>query len=246
MRKAALVSMVAGLVGVIACTAAGRAQERGGLGGVESFGFSTTWSPDSSHILIGDSEQRRVWTLGAEYTHLLHLSRNFRYDYEGQILPLYEETDPVLLGTSFTLSGQPIYTAQTPVRVVYVPHGPVSSVVVGTGPAIPVYADIARQDTYAASISPLGVRVSAFPRWQVQPSFSLDLGFVVSSRDIPIDKADQFNYLFSFGPGLQVFTSPRASWRLEYLYRHMSNAGQGSQNPGVDQGVVRVTLSLHR
>jgi hypothetical protein len=33
---------------------------------------------------------------------------------------------------------------------------------------------------------------------------------------------------------------------VEYIYRHVSNAGQGNQNPGVDQGVVRVTVSLHR
>jgi Lipid A 3-O-deacylase (PagL) len=246
LRKTAFVSKVASLVCLAALATVGRAQERGGLGGVQSYGFSTTWSPDSSHILIGASEQRRVWTLGAEYTYLLYRGRYFRYDYEGQVLPLYEETDPLLTGTTFTLSGQSIVTPQTPVRVVYVAKGAVSSLVIGSNPGIPIYPVYFRQDTYGASISPLGVRVSAFPRWRVQPSFSLDLGFVVSARDIPIDQGDQFNYLFSFGPGLQVYRSEKASWRLEYLYRHMSNAGQGAQNPGVDQGVVRVTLSLHR
>jgi hypothetical protein len=52
--------------------------------------------------------------------------------------------------------------------------------------------------------------------------------------------------LFSFGPGLEIFTYNQTSWRVEYIYRHMSNAGQGDQNPGVDQGVVRATISLHR
>jgi hypothetical protein len=103
-----------------------------------------------------------------------------------------------------------------------------------------------REDTYAAAFNPLGARITAFPRWRLRPSFSLDLGFVVSRQDIPVDQSDRFNYLFSFGPGLEIFTYSNTSWRVEYVYRHMSNAGQGDQNPGVDQGVVRVTISLHR
>ncbi len=75
------------------------------------------------------------------------------------------------------------------------------------------------------------------------PAFSLDLGFVVSARDLPIEDSSWFNFLFSFGPGLQFFTSPNVSLRVEYLYRHASNAGLGDQNPGVDQGVTRLTLS---
>jgi hypothetical protein len=48
------------------------------------------------------------------------------------------------------------------------------------------------------------------------------------------------------GPGLQFFTNRRTSMRVEYLYRHISNAGQGDQNPGIDQGVIRLTVSHHR
>ena len=43
----------------------------------------------------------------------------------------------------------------------------------------------------------------------------------------------------------RYYAQPSAN-RAEYIYRPMSNAGQGDQNPGVDQGVVRVTISLHR
>jgi hypothetical protein len=115
----------------------------------------------------------------------------------------------------------------------------------GNGASAPIYAYYGRQNTYAAALSPLGARVSGFPRSRLQPSFALDLGFVVSSRDLPVDLADQFNYMFSFGPGVQVFSSARSSVRLEYIYRHISNAHQGYQNPGVDQGVIRLTLSRY-
>jgi hypothetical protein len=122
----------------------------------------------------------------------------------------------------------------------------VGTAILGRGGAAPIYATFGRQNTYAAALVPLGGRLSALPRSRIQPSFAIDLGFVVSSRDIPIDDADQFNYLFSFGPGVQVYSNMRSSVRLEYIYRHISNAHQGYQNPGVDQGVFRVTLSRHR
>ena len=216
------------------------------MGGVESFGVSSTWSPDSSHILIGLSEQRRTWTLGVEYTHRLGSGKRFRFDYEGSLQPLYEESDPTEIGTITTIAGRTFITPQAPVRVIFEDRGPVGFII-GAGPApLPIYAYYGRQNTYAAALSPLGARVSGFPRSRLQPSFALDLGFVVSSRDLPVDLADQFNYMFSFGPGVQVFASPRSSMRLEYIYRHISNAHQGYQNPGVDQGVVRLTISRHR
>jgi hypothetical protein len=246
LRKAALVSIVAGLISLSALDAASRCQEPSSRGGVQSFGFSSSWSGDSSHILIGEAEHRRIWTLGAEYTHMLRQGPRFRFDYEGSAIPLYEETDPTVVGTIFTLAGQSIITAETPTRVIYVTNAPVGTAATGNGLSTPIYALFGRQDTYAAAFSPLGARVSAFPRWHVQPSFALDLGFIVSARDIPVDQTDRFNYMFAFGPGVQFFTSPQQSLRFEYIYRHASNAGQGSQNPGVDQGVVRVTLSLHR
>jgi hypothetical protein len=248
LRKAAVVSIAVGIVCFAGWVQAGRGQEPGSVGGVESFGVSSTWSGDSSHILIGASEQRRIWSLGVEYTRRLHAGDRFRLDYEATLLPLFEETDPLLLGTSVTINGQTVFTPQTPVpvRVVTVAHGPVGTEVEPGGVRLPIFANFGRQDTYGWSLAPLGLRVSAFPRSRIQPSFALDGGFVVSARDVPVDDSDRFNYMFAFGPGIQLFTSPTASWRLEYIYRHLSNAHQGDLNPGIDQGVVRVTLSMHR
>ncbi|MGA2897457.1 MAG: hypothetical protein ABSE27_07665 [Acidobacteriaceae bacterium] len=244
--QAALVSIFAALVSLAGWCAPARGQAvdgAGGVGRVQSYGFSTSYSKTSSHILIGDASQRRIWTLGAEYTHLLHQGERFRLDYEGSVMPLFEETDPTVTGTIFTNGGQSVITPQTPVRVIAVAHGPVGSAPVGVGLSVPLYALFGRQDTYAAAFSPLGARISALPRWRVQPSFALDLGFVVSARDIPVDEADRFNYMFSLGPGVQFFSSPQASVRVEYIYRHVSNAHQGYENPGIDQGVFRVTVS---
>jgi opacity protein-like surface antigen len=246
--RAALVSIFAALVCLAGWGAPAWGQVvdgAGGVGRVQSYGFSTSYSKTSSHILIGDAGQRRIWTLGVEYTHLLHQGQRFRLDYEGSLMPLFEETDPTVTGTIFTYNGQSFITPQTPVRVISVTHEQVGSVPVGAGLSVPLYALYGRQDTYAAACAPLGARISALPRWRVQPSFALDLGFVVSARDIPVDEADQFNYMFSLGPGVQFFSSPKASVRVEYIYRHVSNAHQGYENPGVDQGVFRLTVSRH-
>jgi hypothetical protein len=243
LRKAAIVSIFAGLVSFGGASLPG--QEPFHLDATHTFGFSSTFSADSSHILIGDAEQRRVWTLGAEYTTLLHQTRHFRFDYEGSIIPLYEETDPYIDGTTFQLNGQAVTTFGTPMRVTFAVRGPIGTVATGKGQSSPLYALTGREDTYAAAFAPLGAHISAFPNRRIQPTFALDLGFIVSARDLPIDQSSQFNFMFSFGPGVQFFTSPNASLRFEYLYRHTSNAGLGDQNPGVDQGVARVTLN-HR
>jgi len=251
LRKAALVSLFTSLVCFAAQGHAGWAQtssnrESSSFGGAESFGISSSYSPDSSHIFIGQSEQRRTWTAGFEFTHILHISPHYRFDYEGSVLPFYWESDPTVIGTTLTINHETFKAYQTPVRVVQVDHGPVGYAIAGQNQTVPVYAIYSRENTYAAALAPLGGRISAFPRARIQPSFSLDLGFVVSSRDIPIDLSDQFNYMFSFGPGVQVYSNERSSVRLEYIYRHISNAHQGYENPGVDQGVVRLTLSRHR
>lgn len=246
LRTSAFVSIITGLALLSPLAGVSQTPENIRFGGVQSFGFSSSYSPDSSHILIGDAEKRRVWTLGVEYTRLMHQNPWFRLDYEGSVSPLYEESDPTFIGTSVVINGQTVITPTTPIRVTYVTSEPVGSIILGSKSITPVYALFGRQDTYAAEIAPLGLRVSALPHSRLQPGFAVDLGFVVSARDIPVDSSRQFNYMFALGPGIRVFTSRRASWRLDYIYRHTSNAGQGFQNPGVDQGVIRVTVSLHR
>jgi opacity protein-like surface antigen len=241
--KTALVSILAALACMTGWGTPVWGQEAGRVDGAQSLGFTWSYSSDSGHILIGEAEQRRVWTLGVEYTHLLHQSHWVRWDYAGSLMPLFEESDPTDIGTVYTNNGESVVTPQTPIRVITVEYGPVGSEPTGKSTSVPLYARYGKQNTYSAAFSPLGARISALPRWHVQPSFALDLGFVVSARDVPVDDADWFNFMFAFGPGVQFIPSKRSFLRLEYIYRHTSNAGLGDQNPGVDQGVVRLTWS---
>ena len=69
-------------------------------------------------------------------------------------MPLFEETDPTVIGTVFTSNGTQIVTPQSPVRVVRTTNQPVGTVLAGNGQMVPLYALFGRQDTYAASIAP--------------------------------------------------------------------------------------------
>jgi opacity protein-like surface antigen len=244
LRRSALVSILGALV---CLTSPVWSQESGSsFGGVQSFGFTASYSPDSSHILIGDAGQRRIWTAGAGYAHLLHRQRRFRLDYEASLMPFFLESDPTVTGTYFTSDGVTFSMPQSPERVVRVVHGPVGSVVTGSGASVPLYANFGRESSYAVAVAPLGARISALPHSRIQPTFAIDLGFVVSSVDLPVFDSSRFNFTFAMGPGIQYFVTARDSVRLEYVYRHTSNAGLGDQNPGLDQGVIRLTLSRHR
>ncbi len=83
LRKSALVSIITLLLSLPAGCVPVRAQEAGAFGGVKSIGFSSSYSPTSSHIFIGQAEERRIWTLGIDYSFLIHRTAHYRLDYLG-------------------------------------------------------------------------------------------------------------------------------------------------------------------
>ena len=210
----------------------------------QDFGISSTFAPDSSHILIGTAERRRTWTVGLNYGHIMWGNRHLRLDYEGSITPFFQERDPTLVGEYFTIGGFRGTLPANGGRVVYVNNDPIGSALGGGGPAAPVYPIYGSTKTYAAALSPLGARITASGTRWIRPTFSTDMGIVVSSDDLPVDDSASLNYMFSFGPGIELPQPRGGSIRLEYLYRHISNANSGYNNPGIDQGVIRLTL-LH-
>lgn len=213
------------------------------LSGRQSFGISSSFAPDSSHILIGDAEQRRVWTAGLEYSRRLWGNGSLRLDYEGSVAPFFQERDPTLVAEYAIINGNRVTVPASGLRVVYANNDPVGGG--GFGNTIPLYPIYGSTKTYAFAISPIGARISGFSSHRLQPTFSTDLGMVFSSRDLPVDDSASVNFLFSFGPGVEILRGNGAI-RLEYLYRHMSNANSGDNNPGVDSGVFRLTLSRLR
>ncbi len=77
---------------------------------------------------------------------------------------------------------------------------------------------------------------------------------MLSSQAIPVSQAGSFNYIFSIGAGLELYTSAERSasrfgnrsLRAEYRYQHISNNFAAVQNPGIDHGVLQVTFAFGR
>lgn len=208
----------------------------------QSLGVNGTFAPSSSHILIGDATQRRTWTAGLEYALTLWGNQHARLDYEGSISPFLLERDPRYASVYAVINGVEVPAPFTPGRVTAPVSGASCCEIVG-GQLVPVYATYGTEESYGVAVSPVGMRVNGFNSHKLQPTFSLDLGMVLSGRDLPVDNASKFNYLFSFGPGFEFFYQRNRAVRVEYLFRHMSNGNEAPQNPGVDQGVIRLTLT---
>ncbi len=214
------------------------------LGGRQALGVSVSYAPTSSDLLLGIAEKRRTLSLGGEYSRRLWSSGNFFLEYAGSIEPFFRESDPTLVGTiSVPIAGfPPVIQHTASERVIRVSHAAIGESCGGS--CVPIYGLYGRENTYAFAASPIGGRFGLFQGKRLQPGFMANTGFVIASRDLPIDNAAGFNYQFSFGPGVEVYTAQRTAFRLEYVFRHISNADSGKYNPGIDQGVFR--LSLYR
>jgi opacity protein-like surface antigen len=231
---------------VLCLTASG--QESPAFGGKQSLGLTAGYAPTSRHILVGIAQGRRTFTAGVEYTRRIWEDKGLRFDYSAEFSPLFRESDPTEVATKMTVNGVTTVTPVTPTRILYDWSVPVG--IVDNGKITPIYAVLGKDEkTYAVAFAPIGARAVFLPRWRVQPTFAANGGVVISSRDLPIDDTSQLNFQITFGPGVQVFVSRNTSVRLEYVYSHISNAYLGvsdSGDPGIDQGVFRLTLSRYR
>lgn len=209
---------------------------------LNTWSVSSEYSPNSSHIFLGVSQQRRLVTIGGEYSRRLFQSRWLNLHYLAQVRPLVLENDPALIGFRSLSTGQFVLQFPHPVRVESVNHASVL-LVVPPQPvrAVPAYT---REWTYAGGINPLGIKLNFWPHHRIQPVFSSTAGFLVSARDIPVDHSSDFNFSFDFAIGLEWFQSPRRSIRLDYRLHHISNDNISSTNPGVDSGLFQLSYSF--
>src|SRR5580698_4780057 len=77
-------------------------------GAKNTFSVFADYSNDSSHIFIGQEQNRKIVGLGAGYSLRLAHQRFFDFSYEAEVRPLYFVRDPFVLGTeTFVFSGLP-------------------------------------------------------------------------------------------------------------------------------------------
>ncbi len=214
-----------------------------------SFGILGAYSWDSSHMLLGAAEQRKILNIGVSYSRKLILNRFLNWQYNAELLPVALESDPlsrlVVAQTSPTVTtetynGPPLVSC-TPIvnSYSYTQNGVLYS---GT---TSLFCH-GRRWTIGEGMSPIGMQWNFLPAKRLQPYLIAHGGYMYSTQAIPIDFAGSFNFTFDFGGGIEFYHSPTRSIRAEYRYHHISNHDTADENPGIDSGLLQITYVFGR
>ena len=248
-RKAGLCLLVA----FTTCSVT-RAQDTAAYSNRKVFSGFVEYSNDSSHMLLGYADGRKITALGASFERRSFLGSNVSGSWLAEVRPYMTVTDPTMTGFSLKFPQQPSYSGTvlftSPVPVdTPVKSTPMNVILVTQNQA---YAGTATylggtRSTYVSGFSPLGYKLSAFPHRRMQPFVTGLGGFAISPRDIPVFNSSTFNFTFEAGAGVEIYQTHSRSIQLEYRYHHLGNTSSGSSaNPGIDSGVMKVSYSFGR
>ena len=213
--------------------------------------FFGAYSADSSHILLGYAENRKLLDFGVSYNRRLILNHTVNWQYSGELLPVALESDPVGIETNNQVTpvvsttvydfGAQFVTC-APATVSYSYTGESGVIYSGTL----TYSCSGRRWTMGEAMSPVGFQWNFLPRRKTQPFLTGHGGYMYSTQPIPIIQAGSFNFTFDLGAGIEVYRSRTRSIRLEYRYHHISNHNTAQENPGIDSGLFQATYAFGR
>lgn len=215
-----------------------------------SFGILIAYSNDSSHMLLGDSEQRKLLEFGGSYSRRLLIGRVVNWQYSAEFLPVAVESDPltrIVNNETSPAQGTVVINSKSPVIVCHSPpyaYEFVDGDVTYSGTE--TLNCQGRRWTMGEAMSPIGMQWNFRPTSKLQPFLIWHGGYMYSTREIPVEAAGSFNFTFDFGGGLEIYRTQTRSLRFEYRYHHISNDGTATINPGIDNGLVQVTYSFGR
>jgi opacity protein-like surface antigen len=207
------------------------------------------YSDDSSHIVLGVAENRKLLEFGVGYGRKLFANRMVNWQYNGEILPVALESDPrnhlvqnqtTPTSATYSYDAWPVVSCAT----MTTPYKWTENGVTYSGTF--TSSCHGRQWTIGEAISPAGFQWNFLPQRKMQPFFIGHGGYMYSTQPIPISTAGSFNFTFDFGAGIEVFRTKTRSVRAEYRIHHISNAYTSSANPGIDNGLFQLTYSFGR
>lgn len=213
-----------------------------------TFGIIGAYSWDSHRILLGDAEQRMLLNFGVAYSRRLLLTRVVDWQYDGEVLPITLESDPLTLYVDNQTS--PTVSTTTATGTPGVLCSPTVFNYTFTDPGDVTYAGTetiscqGRQWTMGEAMSPIGLRLNLLPHRRMQPFIDGHGGYLYTTRPIPVPFAGSFNFTFDFGAGLELYRRKTQSIRVEYRFHHISNKDTASQNPGIDNGLLQFTYGF--
>lgn len=227
-----------------------RAQDaRGYWERTNTLGIFAAYSNDSSHMLLGIAQRRKLLELGAVYNRRIRIGDVVNWQYSAEFLPLVLESDP--LGMTVAHETQPddithVYPADPPLICTpeFLTYSYPLDGVTYSGSYLTYCSG--RRWAIGQAMSPVGFQWNFRPRRLLQPFVTGHGGYLYTSKAIPTSGAGTFNFTFDLGAGLEWFRTARQSWRLEYRYHHISNAGTTYQDPGIDNGLFQLTYAFGR
>jgi opacity protein-like surface antigen len=213
-----------------------------------TYSLFTAYSDDSSHIVLGDAENRKLLEFGVGYGRRLFVNRIVNWQYNAEILPVALESDPLVVITDNWTS--PTVSTDSGTRIQLTPcipsSGSFSRTQGGKTYSYTYTITCSRQWTVGEGLSPVGFQWNFMPRRKLQPFFIAHGGYMYSTHPIPMPDAGSFNFTFDFGAGIEVFRSKTRSVRAEYRIHHISDAYTSNANPGIDNGLFQLTYSFGR
>lgn len=215
----------------------------------QTFAAFFDYSNDSSHIILGRSPNRKFTELGFQYEYRLKANRKFTWKYTAEFRPVIGESDLTAASVAILTSPPPTMTFINPPTATLLCVAGLQTFSftdpnTGTFYSETVDTTCGRRWSYVEGLSPLGTRINFRPRSRWQPTASVLAGLLLSTKKIPIDSAGSFNFTFQLGAGLEYFRTPTQSIRLEYQLQHFSNGYTAPENPGVDNGLFKLTYTL--
>jgi lipid A 3-O-deacylase len=98
------------------------------------------------------------------------------------------------------------------------------------------------ETVYGASITPLNLKWNFTSPRRVAPFLQWSEGVLFTNHDLPFG-TNTVNFQSGLGFGMHFFTREKRAWTAEVKYQHISNAGLGDLNPGIN--TVQFTLGYN-
>lgn len=212
------------------------------------FAVVAGYSNDSSHIIMGRAGHRQFSYLGLQYDRVLLRKGWGVVAYQAEWRPVVVNVDPVEYDAATAKTDDQTQTYFSSGRPTFycLPSTTVFPATDGSNNSVTYVTTCGHTATFGQGLSPVGFRMNMRPHKRWQPVVSGSAGLLLSTRPIPIDQAGSFNFVFDFGAGVERVSDHGRAWRLEYLVQHYSNKDTANSNPGVDNGIFKVSYVFGR
>jgi hypothetical protein len=110
--------------------------------------------------------------------------------------------------------------------------------------ATPNISPTIRETTYGFGFTPAGFRFFFLPKKRLKPFLSAEAGFMFFKKPVPGPISTSYDFIGSFGGGLQYQIERDKAISIGYRYFHISNMNIGQMNPGYNANIFYIGYSF--